>query len=580
MSFQCTFDIIKHQIDQGGKNTFLHSYHNDEWTSYTYEECAQIIIYFQEFLKAEGFVKGDLILIMPQLVNSHSLLLDMAVQSLAMVSVLIHSTTGEKQLRHILEETEAKHIFFNDAALQGNYSELLLSNVESYLISDFIRKVAWTGNLDPMPASFDQDSISTIIYTSGTTGKPKGVMLSHKNLISNVASLSQLLPLDADSRVLSFLPYSHAFERTLILVYLTTGTSIYMPEYHEHVPLAFGKCKPHIFSSVPRIIEKMYDKVQTELSKKNVLIKKTWHWALNEGSKYRSKKIYNPITWFKLFLIRKVIFRKFRKQIGGEVRAIIVGAAYLNPRLSRLFSAAGVPVREGYGLTEASPVVTVNRMSPGLNRYGTVGIPLASVKVKLVNTNDQGEGDIFVKGPSIMKGYYKKPVETSKVLGEDGWLNTGDVGRIIHGRFLQITDRKKDLFKTSTGKYIAPSILTATFSESIYIDQLLIIGFQRPFLTAIIYPDFNQLKQWALQENIHWTSDQYMVLNIKVKEKLLAEIQRINNNLAAHQRIKEFHLTDIAPSIENGQLSATLKIVRHQWMKDYQKEIESLYNES
>lgn len=580
MSFQCTFDIIKHQIEQGENETFLHSYHKNKWNSYTYEECAQIITHFQSFLTSKDFKKGDLILMMPHLANSHSLLLDMAIQSLGMVSVLIHSTTGNEQLAHILEETKAKHIFFNDHSLEDNYAKSVLEGIQTYFITDFPRKGALNATMQSPEHSFDQESISTIIYTSGTTGKPKGVMLSHKNLISNVASLSQLLPLDSTSRVLSFLPYSHAFERTLILVYLTTGTSIYMPEHHEFVPMSLKETKPHIFSSVPRIIEKMYDKVQTELSSKNVLIKKTWNWALKEGSKYRSKKVYNPITFFKLWLIRKVIFRKFRKQIGGEVRAIIVGAAYLNPRLSRLFSAAGVPIREGYGLTEASPVVTVNRMAPGLNRYGTVGIPLANVKVKLINTNQEGEGDIFIKGPSIMQGYYKKPEETEKVLSADGWLNTGDVGRIIHGRFLQITDRKKDLFKTSTGKYIAPSILTSTFSESTFIDQLLLLGFQRPFLTAVIYPDFDVLKQWAIEENIHWTSDQYMILNIKVKEKILSEIQGINNKLASHKRIKKFHLTEKAPSIENGQLSATLKLVRHKWMEDYSKEIESLYNES
>ncbi len=538
MSFQCTFDIIKHQIDQGGTKPFLYSYHKDQWDSFNYKEASHLIAYFQGFLLDQNLKKGDLILIMPQLANSHALLLDMAIQSLGMISVLIHSTTGESQLKHILAETNATYIFFNNKSLKEHYNQDLWANVETFYLSDFPRKVKGPLKMASPSESFDQEQISTIIYTSGTTGNPKGVMLSHRNLISNVASLSQLLPLDATSRVLSFLPYSHAFERTLILVYLTTGTEIHMPEKHDHVPMALQNVKAHIFSAVPRIIEKMYDKVQAELSTKNILIQKTWHWAIKEGAKYRSKKIYHPIRWLKLFLIRKVIFRKFRKQIGGQVRAIIVGAAYLNPRLSRLFSAAGVPIREGYGLTEASPVVTVNRMSPGLNRYGTVGIPLASVKVKLVNTNAEGEGDIFIKGPSIMKGYYKKPIETQRVLSEDGWLNTGDVGRIIHGRFLQITDRKKDLFKTSTGKYIAPSLLTTRFTESIFIDQLLLIGFQRPFLSAIIYPDFYALKQWSLAEEIHWTSDKYMILNIKVKEKISSEIQIINDTLATHQRIK------------------------------------------
>ncbi len=577
MSFSCTADIFLKQFQRESTMVLMESYAQGKWSSYTVKKCISIISSIQQYLINEGLKQGDLVLIMPELANAETILVDMACQLSGYVSVLVHNTCNQIQFNHIIQETDAGVLFYKDELTSQKFTindRIKTINLEELTSTVSIQlKTSFRSPLKPIQPT----DLSTIIYTSGTTGLPKGVMLTHKNIISNVTSLATLLPLQENHRILSFLPYSHAFERTLILSYMTIGTKLYLAYEKQFLPQAFQYAKPHVFTAVPRILEKMYNQIIKKADQSKFIGKASIYWAIKTGEKYRSKQIYNPIIWVRLFLIRRIIFSRFRKKLGNQLKAIVVGAAYLNPNLARLFSASGIPIREGYGLREASPVVTVNRMNPGLNRFGTVGIPLPGVKVNIVNCNEDGEGEIHVKGPNVMKGYFKNETETAKVLSKDGWLNTGDVGKIVHQRFLKITDRKKDIFKTSLGKYVAPQMVESTYLESPFIEQIVIIGFQKPFIVALVYPDMEALEDYAHKHSIHWTSPKYMVLNIKVKEKIQQEIASISLTLANHERIKHIHLMDQPMSIENGLLSNTLKTVRKKVRIHYEKEIETLY---
>ncbi len=580
MSLTNISDILVKQLAIDRNSNRLHEFQGNGWASLSTEQINSGLHHFRHILQSLQLQKGDLIIIIPDGATFGCFFLDMAIQSLAMVSVLVHKTTKQQQWDQILDETKAQHVFIA-SSVQKDAFITSHSSVTFHELAYAADPLHSTKKDVLIPVEdVDTDTLSTIIYTSGTTGRPKGVMLSHGNILANVAAMCPLLPLDHTSRVLSLLPYSHAFERTLILSYLAAGTQIYFLTDRNYFSSALEDIHPHAFAAVPRIIEKMYQRAEQELSTRSTLQQRVWKWAIAQGEKYRPRSKYNPLLWGKLFLIRHIIFRRFRKRLGDSLQVIIVGAAHLNPALGRLFSAAGVHIREGYGLTEASPVVTVNRMSPGLNRFGTVGIPLAGVKIKLVNEDEFGAGEIYVKGPNVMLGYYNQAEETAKVITSDGWFKTGDVGKLINNRFLQITDRKKDLFKTSSGKYIAPSLLSSVFMESRFIDQIMIVGFQRSYLVALIYLSFDNLKAWANRENIHWTDDKYMILNIKIKTLLSEEIKIINDKLAAHECVRNFYLIPEEPSVENGLLSATLKPIRQAWLTRYAKEIEELYVES
>lgn len=294
--------------------------------------------------------------------------------------------------------------------------------------------------------------------------------------------------------------------------------------------------------------------------------------------KYYEKKGFKPLGRLKLFVLRQMVFKKFRKKLGGNLKAIIVGAAHLNDDIAKIFAAAKIPIRIGYGLTEASPVISVNRMQKGLHKLGTVGLPLPGVEVIIHQANEQGEGEIWARGRNIMIGYFKKPDDTQKALNEDGWLMTGDIGKFVNKRFLKITDRKKDIFKTSAGKYIAPQELENHFKSSEFIEQINVIGFQKPYVSALVYPNYVMLKEWASVENIHWSSEKYMALNIKINEKIKEEIATLNKLIPAYKRIENFYLLSEDFSIENGLLSNTLKPIRAKILERYAKPIANLYN--
>ena len=412
----------------------------------------------------------------------------------------------------------------------------------------------------------------TIIYTSGTTGNPKGVMLSHNNLISNVEGCRPKIPANENSRVLSFLPACHVYERMLHYLYMTIGASIYFAESLDTIGENIKEVKPQVFTAVPRLIEKVFDKIMAKGEELTGIKRKLFFWAvkLAENYEFEGKSIWYNI---KLLIARKLIFSKWQEALGGEVKAIVSGSAALQPRLARMFFAAGLPVLEGYGLTETSPVVSVNCFQKGI-RIGTVGTLLENVQVKFAE-----DGEILVKGPNVMMGYYKLPEKTKEEIDEEGWFHTGDIGQFIEGKYLKITDRKKEIFKTSGGKYIVPQAMENKFKESRFIEQMMVVGENQKFPSAFIVPNFAFIKDWMSKENIDCadTSNIGICLNKKVIDKINEEVANYNKGYGNWEQIKKVALFENEFSVDGGELTPTLKLKRKIILEKYKDRFENIY---
>ena len=412
----------------------------------------------------------------------------------------------------------------------------------------------------------------TIIYTSGTTGNPKGVMLSHNNLISNVEGCRPKIPANENSRVLSFLPACHVYERMLHYLYMTIGASIYFAESLDTIGENIKEVKPQVFTAVPRLIEKVFDKIMAKGEELTGIKRKLFFWAvkLAENYEFEGKSIWYNI---KLLIARKLIFSKWQEALGGEVKAIVSGSAALQPRLARMFFAAGLPVLEGYGLTETSPVVSVNCFQKGI-RIGTVGTLLENVQVKFAE-----DGEILVKGPNVMMGYYKLPEKTKEEIDEEGWFHTGDIGQFIEGKYLKITDRKKEIFKTSGGKYIVPQAMENKFKESRFIEQMMVVGENQKFPSAFIVPNFAFIKDWMSKENIECadTSNKGICLNKKVIDKINEEVANYNKGYGNWEQIKKVALFENEFSVDGGELTPTLKLKRKIILEKYRDRFENIY---
>lgn len=593
MDFRRLFDILPYQQARYPQKIALADRQGINWNYYSTQDCLTQINKVSAGLLHLGLKKGDKIGIMTTLGSPRWNFLDLGMQQIGVITVPIHASISNTDLVYILRETVMK---FCVVANRELYNKLMSIKDEV----PFLQKIYTLEKLPDVPgwedlikeptarhyesfqtykAAIHEDDLATIIYTSGTTGEPKGVMLSHKNIVSNIKAIIALTPINASKRSISFLPMSHIFERMATFTYMAAGTSIYYVSNRDKLDEVIKEIKPHFFAAVPRFLEKAYEQIIERSQAKGKLVARLVNWAIKLGKRYKGSKKMNLLYWIKLLFADVLVYRIWRKGLGGKVEGIMVGAAALNPELGRLFSAAGLEVREGYGLTETSPVVSFNRFEPGGVRFGTVGIPVPGVEIKIDNDtiDEEGVGEILVKGPNVMLGYFKKEEETKKVLEEGGWLRTGDVGTIINKHFLKITDRKKDIFKTSRGKYIAPQRLENQLRLSPYIEQVMILGHNRPYISALIVPCFPILQQWCEENGVHWTGPQFMVLNPKVKQLFEKEIEAINQLLLNHERVKKFHLLHQDWSEQEGELTPTLKIKRDIVKDHYKKEIENIY---
>lgn len=581
------FDIPYFQEKRYPQSIAFSNYEQGRWEGISISIFCKKIELASALLLREEIQVDKKIIIIGKSGSYHWSLIDYAAMQLGIIVVPVLSGISWYQLEYILEECNAKHIFYASKEDKNTYAPILKDNYKTELLDKhFFDKIetvteSETKIIQQRRSQIKPEDLATIIYTSGTTGEPKGVMLSHKNIISNVKAIMPLLPDIMGKRVMSFLPLSHIFERVVSYTMTAMGGSIFYTGGAQFIEECLPTCKPHYLSAVPRLVEKMLDKVMEHRERANPIFRKILDWALEAGNEFEGEHRESITGYCKRFLADQIVFRRWRSALGGNVEGIIVGAAALQPSLSRLFSAARIPIREGYGCTETSPVIAFNRFTPGQFMYGTVGIPLPGVEVKIEKSDDEfktNEGEILVKGPNVMMGYYLKPELTADVFTSDGWYRTGDIGHFEHKWFLKITDRKRDIFKTSNGRYVAPQVVENQLKTSAYIDQCIVFGLGKPHVVALIVPNFHILKEWCEQKGVHWTAPQYMVHNPKVQKHYTKLIASLNEYLQPIEQVVKFQLLHEEWTVQNDELTPTLKVRRRIVAEKFTKQIEDLYH--
>ena len=591
--FTRLFDIFSYQQQKYSKAKAVGIRDGKGWKTYSTAEAIENINKVSAALMELGLKKGDMAAIMSKGGSPWWNFLDMGMQQIGVIVVPVHATSMPEEIEHILKESEVKILFVENDTLLGKVKpieEKIPTLQKVFLMERSFGGEGFEKYLKPVEISvlekiellksqIQPTDLTTIIYTSGTTGLPKGVMLSHQNIISNIKCILPLVPIDYQKVTFSFLPLSHIFERMVTYSYFVAGASLYYTTGVEHALEDLKNCRPHYFTTVPRLLERMYDEIHNAAHSKNYLKRKLVHWALQVGKEYDVERKGDLGQRFRRWLANVSVYRYWRYVMGGRVQGVLVGAAPMQPELIRLFSAAKIPIREGYGLTETSPVISFNRFEPGGHKVGTVGIPISGVEVKIDSPDEnEGGGEILVKGPNVMMGYFKNEKATKAVLDENGWLKTGDVGQIVFRKFLKITDRKKEIFKSSDGKYIAPQKLESLLASSRYIEQAIVIGYKMKSVMAVIVPDFNNLKKWAENNKVHWTAPQFMVINQKIEALLESEIDKFNEQLQPHERIRKQLFLHELWTPETGELTATLKPRRKVIMENNNKAIEKLFD--
>jgi long-chain acyl-CoA synthetase len=580
------FDILPYQLENFPKTDALSSKVKGEWVKYSTQDIINNVNLLSHGFLNLGIKKEDKVAIISQGRPEWNFI-DIALQQIGAISVPIYPTITEADYKYIFKEAEVKLIFVSDKALydkvkSASKEETSILGIYSFEEAEGVKhwsavKKLGEGKhpqaLDEFKKSVSPEDIVTLIYTSGTTGNPKGVMLTHNNVLSNVNGCIPLMPVDHHARALSFLPICHIYERTQVFLYMKTGVSVYYAESLETIGDNLKEIHPHIFTTVPRLLEKVYDKIVDKGSQLTGVKKAMFFWALNLGLKYKPEGNNGLFYDFQLWLANKLIFTKWREALGGNIIVIVSGSAALQDRLSRVFCAANILVVQGYGLTETSPVISVNPCIKKLNKIGTVGPPISTAEVKMAE-----DGEILAKGPGIMKGYYKNPELTNQVIDKEGWFHTGDIGMWVDG-YIKITDRKKEMFKTSGGKYVAPQVIENKFKESRFIEQIMVVGEGQKFPAALIVPNFTSLRSWCQIKNIPFTREEEMIKNSIVLEKFSREVEELNTNFAQYEKIKKFHLMDKVWTVEDSLLSPNLKVKRKAVAAKYKNEIDLLFKD-
>ena len=514
-------------------------------------------------------------------------ILDMALHQIGAVHIPIYPTISDNDYHYILNHAEVKYIFVAGKEMYRRIKHIIPDIPSLKAIYTFknlfglqhLSELIKLGRDNPQPDQLEEikktispDDLATIIYTSGTTGKPKGVMLTHNNIISNFIAVSYIPPFGPEHRALSFLPICHIYERIMNYTLLYKGLSIYYVANIAQVADYLKEVHPHVMTTVPRLLERVYDKIMAKGRALKGIKRQLFFWAHNIGMKYDIGREKELIYGTKLKIARKLVFSKWKAAFGDNLDIIVSGGAALQPRLNRIFWAVGLRIIEGYGLTETSPVIAVSDFTPNGLKFGTVGPVLRGVQVKIAK-----DGEILVKGPNVMKGYFKNPELTNEVFDEEGWFHTGDVGHITPEGQLKITDRKKVIFKTSFGKYIAPGVIENKFRESPFIDQIMVVGANQKFAGAIIVPNFEHLKSWCNVKEINYTNNSEMIKSPIIKKRIDEEVKHYNQNFGEYERIKKYELVDHEWTIQDGQLSATLKVRRTHVSDKYQHLIKKIY---
>ena len=517
--------------------------------------------------------------------------LDLAVQQIGAVLTPIYPTISVGELEFVLNDAQVKLVFVNNKEMYDKVQSIRdkTPSVKAIFTFDYVQpSLHWeeiltkgteadTQTMIGIRNSINSEDLCTIIYTSGTTGTPKGVMLSHKNILSNVMNVEEVFrPIvsEKDAKALSFLPLNHIFERMVSYIYLFFGCSIYYAENLEKIGDNLKEVQPTVFATVPRLLEKVYERIIGKGYELTGIKRKLFFWAVELGNQYQVDKKQGWWYDMQLALANKLIFSKWREGLGGKVKAIVTGAAACQVRLLKVFTAGKIVIMEGYGLTETSPVISVNRYDEKNRRFGTIGPVIKGVEVKLAE-----DGEICCRGDNVMMGYYKQPEITAQVMSKDGWFHTGDIGVWVEDRFLKITDRKKEIFKTSGGKYVAPQPIENKMKESPFIEQMMVVGADRKFAGALIVPNVTNLKDWCGKNNVNAGASVDQVLrDPKVLEQYKRIVEEYNQQFNHVEQIKKFELLDSEWTIDGGELTPTLKLKRKVIMEKYKDAIERIYS--
>lgn len=582
------FDFLYYQNENQPINNSLNTKKNGVWVSTSTTEFVEKVNAASRGLLRLGVKPKDKIALISSANRTEWNIMDMAIMQLGAVNVPMYPTISANEYKYIFNHAEVTYCFLSDEvlfekaiavraevpSLKEIFSFETVKNCKNWEeLLNLGQDKSNQKEVDNLKDLVLAEDLATIIYTSGTTGIPKGVMLSHSNVVSNVLDSTPRLPIIAgNTTIISFLPVCHIFERMLHYLYIYKSIAIYFAESIEKFPENLKEVRPHFMSVVPRLLEKVYNSILQKGSALTGIKKAIFYWAVEVGLAYEP---YGQNGWFyekKLAVARKLVFSKWREGLGGRLETMVSGSAALQPRLARIFSAAGMYVMEGYGLTETSPVITVNAYPDGHFKIGTVGKPIRNVEVKIAE-----DGEILVKGPNIMLGYYKDPDRTAEVMTGD-FFHTGDKGEFDKDGFLKITGRKKEIFKTSGGKYIAPAAIENQMKQSKFIEQILVIGDGQKMAAAIVQPNFAFVKEWAKRHHQEiGTTQEEIARNEKVKERIMQEIEKGNKHFGQWETIKKIELTPEVWTVDNELLTPTFKPKREVIIKKYKDLYDRIY---
>ena len=586
------FDCIEHQLKNFPQEAMLAGKENGGWRKYSTAEVAQTVNALSAGLLSLGLSGNDFT---PEgsdkiaIISSNRpewLIADMATQQIGVIWVPVYPTTNPLELTFILNDASVKYMFASNQELYNKVMSVkdkvpCLKDV--YTFDQIEGAKHWTElcnkdeallqQVDVIKKTIPVEQVATFIYTSGTTGTPKGVMLTHHNIYFNLqmGKISFPFPDAPDQKVLSFLPLNHIFEKVASYIYMYSGMSIYYAESMDTIGDNLKELSPDGFSTVPRLLEKVFEKIMLKGEELTGLKRKLFFWAVDLAEQYDN--LIPGSAWYqlKLKIANKLIFTKWREALGGNVKFIVTGGAACQVKLLRIFNAAQIPVYEGYGPTENSPIISVNQQRPGGMKFGTAGPVIEGVQIKL-----EADGEICVAGPSVMKGYYKLPELTAETI-INGWLHTGDIGVLEDGKFVKITDRKKELFKTSGGKYVAPQPIENKMKESPFIEQIVLVGDNKRFVSALIVPGFSKLREWAKQHGIEYTSNETIIKNPMVLATIDAVVAEYNQLFNQVEQVKKFTLLPRELTIDKGEMTPKLSVRRKQVLANFEKEIDEMY---
>lgn len=579
-SISRVFDLIDYSSTHFPDRGFLNGKQGGKWRRYPIGDFSAQVNAVSQSLINLGMRKGSRAAIMsPNRVEWN--ICDFAIMQIGAYQIPLYPTLPDHDVKFILTDSEITVLFVADDALFKKVSAVaatLEQKIDIYTFDNVEGATHWTAlhepdsqpDIQPFRDAVTQDDILTIIYTSGTTGTPKGVMLTHNNLVENIVNSAVIFPPEVRS-VLSFLPLSHIFERMIVYLYMYLGVEIYYAESMETIVADITDVKPQGFSCVPRLLEKIYDKILEKGKELTGIKRALFFWSLDLAENYDLQK--NAWYRLQLFFARKLVFKKWQAALGGNIIVIVSGGAALNPRLCRIFWAAGMPVFEGYGLTETSPVITVNHW--GNAKFGTVGVPIKGVEVKIAD-----DGEILARGHNIMKGYYKRDDLTAECIDKDGWFYTGDIGELVDGKFLKITDRKKEIFKTAGGKYIAPQMIENKFKESPFIEQIMVLGENRKLPAALIVPAFPHLKSWCERKGISYENIDEVLTNPLVLAKYKDVTEEANKDFGRWEQVKIFALLNHDWTIEGGEFTPKLSLKRKVILEKNKDIIDKIYKDA